>query len=412
MVFLRCESCNLFTLRTMKKTLTALAVMALSGTAMAQVTITGTLATGYKQTKATGTNAITLAAALGGTTIPATTGADASGLGVDTSQVDITVNEDLGGGQKIEAKMALAGADRSGESGNGTVKGRDATLSYTNNSFGRIQLGTVEGAAIHSGIPSAGAPVIDMDGKLFEIKSSNDFISYAAPIGPVIFQYKLSESSKGLGLGLGSAGPSGVTVGQRSSDFALIYAKGPLKLVGAYRSYDNRNSTSMATAEGLTKDNVYAFQAGYDAGFATFGFGYNRATASIGPKVVDMLVGVAVPVGAWTFGMTFGQATASGVADAATSVFPGANAGQQAGFKAAMQLADGTANSVSVGAKYDFSKRTNLSVKYASWTRSGYEQFEAWGARVAAGTAAQNALNEFGYSASANETTILLSHSF
>jgi len=390
----------------MKKTLTALAVLAISGTAMAQVTITGTLATGYKTTKSTGTNAINIPA-LGLNNVPATSGVDASGLGVDTSQIDITVNEDLGGGQKIEAKMALAGADRSGESGNGSVKGRDATLSYTNNSFGRIQLGTVEGAAIHSGIPSAGAPVIDMDGKLFEIKSSNDFISYAAPIGPVIFQYKLSESSKGLGLGKGFSGASGVTMGQRTSDFALVYAKGPLQLVGAYRSYDNRNSTSMATAEGLTKDNVYVLQAGYDAGFATFGFGYNYATASIGPKVADMMVGVAVPYGPWTFGVTFGQATTSGVADVATSALPNAL------FKQAMQLADGTANSVSVGAKYNLSKRTSLAVKYASWTRSGYEQFEAWGAKAVNGTAAAiGALNEFGYSDRANETTILLSHSF
>jgi len=378
---------------------------------MAQVSITGTLATGYKQTKSTGTNAITLSPFLGGEVIRATSGSDASGLGVDTSQIDITVNEDLGGGQKIEVKMALAGADRSGESGNGTVKGRDAVLSYTNNSFGRIQLGTVEGAAIHSGIPSAGAPVIDMDGKLFEIKSSNDFISYAAPIGPVIFQYKLSEGSKGLGLGKGFSGDSGVTVGQRSSDFALVYVKGPLQLVGAYRSYDNRNSVTIATAEGLTKDNVYALQAGYDAGFATFGFGYNYVTASVGPKVADMLVGIAVPVGAWTFGMTLGRATASGVADAASTAFPGANAFQQAGFKAAMQLADGTASSVSVGAKYAISKRTNLAVKYASWTRSGYEQFEAWGARAAAGAAVAG-LNEFGYSDRATETSILLSHSF
>ncbi len=361
---------------------------------------------GYQAAKSTGTSAATLSPFLGGTTFAATPGNDTAGLGVDTTEIYFTATEDLGGGQKVEAKLGLDGATR------GTVGGGDTTLTYTNNSFGRIQLGAVKGDAIHSGIPSAGAPVIDMDGKIFEIRSSSDFISYAAPIGPVIFVYKISESSKGLGLGVGSAGAAGTVVGQRTSDLALVYSSGPVKLVGAYRSYDNRNPTTIANGEGLTKDNVVSFQAGYDAGFANFGFGYNVATASIGPKVDDMLIGVSVPAGAWTFGATFGMAKASGVADAQSTAFPGANANQQQGFKDLMKLADGTANSVSVGAKYDFSKRTNLSVKYATWTRSGYEQFEAWGARVAAGTAAQNALNEFGYTDKASQTSILLAHSF
>ena len=69
-----------------------------------------------------------------------------------------------------------------------------------------------------------------------------------------------------------------------------------------------------------------------------------------------------------------------------------------------MQRADGTADSVSVGVRYDLSKRTNLSLKHATWTRSGYEQFEAFGKT--------NNLGEFGYTDRANETTLLLSHSF
>lgn len=392
----------------MKKTLTALAVMALSGASFAQVTISGTLAMGYKATTSSGTSRV-VHPLFPVVINAATSGADASGLGVDTSEIDFTVNEDLGGGQKIEAKLAFAGADRSGESNTttpGAVTGRDATLSYTNNSFGRIQMGTTMAAAIHSGIPSAGAPVIDMDGKLFEIRTSSDYISYAAPIGPVIFVYKLAESSKGIGLGVGTSGTAGNPVGQRSSDFALVYGKGPLQLVGAYRSYDNRNSATIASADGLTKDTVYVFQAGYDAGVAKFGFGYNYATASIGPKVTDMLLGVSVPVGAWTLGLTLGRAIASGVADAATTVFPSVPAAglSQAHIKSFMQLADGTANSMSIGAKYDLSKRTNLTMRYATWTRSGYEQFEAFGKT--------NNLGEFGYTANANEASILLSHSF
>jgi hypothetical protein len=144
----------------MKKSTIALATLMISGASFAQVTVSGNLAMGYKSTTSG-------------------TGADASGLGVDTSEIVFTATEDLGGGQTVAAKMSLAGADRSGESGNGTVGGRDATLSYTNKSFGRIQFGSTQGVELMNGIPTAGAPVVDMDGKLFPTRTNSDYISYA-----------------------------------------------------------------------------------------------------------------------------------------------------------------------------------------------------------------------------------------
>lgn len=400
----------------MKKTMVTVAMSVVASASHAQVTMTGTLASGYKATSSSGTNAITLGAALGGATLAKVNGKDAAGMGIDTSEIGINAKEDLGGGQTIEAAMKFAGLDRSGEStatsGNGNVTGRDATLTYTNMSFGQIQMGSTQGAAVHSGIPTADAPVIDMDGKLFQIKSNNDFISYAAPIGPVIFQYKQSESSAGIGLGQGSIGDAGTKVGQRTSDYVLVYTSGSLQVVGAYRSYDNRNALTISSSEGLTKDQVYALQLGYDLGVAKLGFGYNVTSATVGPKVQDMLVGVSMPVGSWTLGATYAMATTSGVADANSTVFPGATAGQQAAFKQAMQLADGVASGYSIGAKYSLSKRTALTIKYAAWERSGYEQFEAWGAKVAAGASAVNSLNEFGYAGRNTETSLLLSHTF
>jgi predicted porin len=190
-----------------------------------------------------------------------------------------------------------------------------------------------------------------------------------------------------------------------------VYLKGPLQLVGAYRSYDNRNAVTIATSEGLTKDAAIALQAGYDIGAAKFGLGIVNTTASVGPKVMDLTLGVSVPMGAWNFGATFSRSATSGVADTAASAFPG-GPGADALFKSAMQQADGTATGMSIGAQYNLSKRTNLTVKYATWTRSGYEQFEAWGGAIAAGGSAIANLNQFGYSDAANETTILLSHSF
>lgn len=403
----------------MKKSIIALAALAASGASFAQVTITGTLDMGYRANKATGTSSLTVpnailtggAVLVGSTTFAGSAGGDASGLGVDTSQINISAKEDLGGGQSIEAQMALAGLDRSGESGDGSVKGRDAILTYTNTSFGRVQLGTTEGAAVHSGIPTAGAPVYNMDGALFQKKQNNDFISYAAPIGPLLFQYKLSESQNGLGLGQGSSGPAGTKVDQRTSDFVLAYNQGALTLVGVYRSYDNREKNTIASPLGLTKDNIYGIQAGYDAGVAKFGFGYNTISATVGPKVQDILVGVSAPIGAWTLGATYGMAITSGAADAPVSVFPGGAAA--AFFKSNMQKADGTATGYSLGADYSLSKRTTVQIRYASWVRSGYEQFEAWGARAAGGSAAALlALNEFGYTDRASAAGVYLAHSF
>lgn len=399
----------------MKKTIIAAAILTTGAAAFAQVSVNGSLAYGYLATRSTGTNATNIPL-LGLNNVPAVAGSNAGGMGVNTSEISVTAKEDLGAGHKVEAKMGLAGADRSGEStsaagqtSNGAVTGRDAILTYTNPSAGRFQFGTTRPGAEHSGIPSAGAPVIDMDGKLFQLRSNSDFVSYAVPIGPLFFELKQTESSNGLGEGVGSEGAAGTSVGQRSTDYALAYIKGSVKVVGAYRSYDNRNSTNIATAEGLTKDSVYALQLGYDAGFANFGFGYNAITATVGPKVQNMLAGVSVPYGSWTFGATYAMAITSGVADAPASVFPGG--GAAALFKQGMQRADGTATGFSVGAQYDLSKNTNILMRHASWTRSGYEQFEAWGARAAAGQAVQG-LTEFGYGDRASETSIYLVHNF
>lgn len=378
----------------MKKTLTALAVLAISGTAMAQVTITGSLIMGYKATKSAATGQ-----------------AEASGLGVDTSEIDFAVKEDLGGGQTIVAKMALAGADRSGETGNGSVQGRDATLTYTNMSVGQIELGSTSAVNYFAGIASAGAPVIDFDGKLYETRSSNDYISYTVPVGPVYLQLKHNEASRAIGLGQGSTGSG--ALGQRNNTVSAYYNAGALTLVGAYRIYDNRRPgdplTNFADYSAGTKNDVVNVQASYDFGVAKVGGGYQVANASNGVHVKDALVGVAVPVGAWTFGATFAQSHASDAQSTSAATF---------GFWDLSKY-NGTANGYSLGASYAFSKRTSISAKYAQWTKSGYSQYEAAGAAAAAAggglaslQAAGAVQGAWGFDRTANEATILLSHSF
>lgn len=384
----------------MKKTALVAALATISGAAMAQATITGTIAMGYQQTTSnTGpSSAATAGALFGGTWDPTTaTKADASGFGIDTSSIDFAVAEDLGSGQKIAGKIGFDTVSRGG------VTGGDVKLTYTNNAAGQFELGSAKGTDEMSGIPSAGAPVINMDGKLNEIRTSNDYFSYTVPVGPVYFQYKLSEGSKGLGLGDGSQGSSGVTVGQRNTTLSVAYLKEALQLVAAFRSYDNRNSQTIGTAESLTKDSLVHVEAGYDFGVVRLGFGYTNVKASVGPSVANAMVGLSMPVGAWVFGATFENATTSGIADTPVTAFPASAPLTSANIKTIMSAADGTATGYSLGAQYNLSKHTNLTVKYANWVRSGYEQFEAY---------STEGLGAFGYKARSSQTSILLSHSF
>ena len=108
---------------------------------------------------------------------------------------------------------------------------------------------------------------------------------------------------------------------------------------------------------------------------AKLGFGYAYSKASLGPTVADILVGVNVPMGPVEIGATYAQETVSGIADV-----PAAALG---GFKPVLVAADGVATGWSLGAKYNLSKRTSLKLNFAAWTRSGYEQFEAFGANLA-----------------------------
>ncbi len=307
----------------MKKTLIALAVLAASGASFAQVTITGSLAMGYKATT--------------------TNSSDASGLGVDTSEINFMATEDLGGGMKATAKMGLAGADRSGESGNGTVGGRDASLVLTGG-FGAVALTSVRSADYLSGGVS-GVAGIGFDGKVFGARRIADAISYSVPVGPVslTLQHQENNVASNLaagGLGIGAAGSSA----QRLNVLSVTYAAGKLVANGQYLSYDNRNNAVTST----TADYVTRAAASYDFGMAKLGLGYSQANYSSGGTGKEGLVGVSVPLGAVTVGAQWGQRK---VDDSPVG----------------SPFANGTTNGTGLTAAYALSKRTSVVGTYARW---------------------------------------------
>lgn len=388
----------------MKKTLIALAVLAATGAAMAQVTVTGKLAMGYKATKA-GNNA----------------GTESSGLGVDTSEVYFTAAEDLGRGQKVEAKLGVAGLDRSGESNygktgaNGPATGRDASLTYTNTAFGQIQLATLERPDFFNLVALVDAPVIEMDDKLHEYKKVVDQIRLAVPLGPVIvFLNHIEDYDKptAVGLGVGAAGQTG----QRANQLAAQYKGGPVAAFASYRSYDNRmEGGCVAAAPALalaacpairvTKDSLYNLQASYDAGMARIGVGYQDVSATNGMHQKESMISVAVPLGALTFGAAWSRSDTTDAPN--TSPFLG-------GLWKAKDY-EGSATGYSVGVSYALSKRTSLLARHASWTTSGYVQFEHDAVNAMATLATgKSAFNNAGlnYQNTASESSLLLVHTF
>lgn len=283
----------------MKKTLIALAVLAASGASFAQVTITGSYAYGYEST--------TSAAA-----------GDKSGLGIDTTYVAFAASEDLGGGLKASALMALDGFGR------GTATGGDSNLTLSGG-FGSLSLDNGKGSEYLSG------DYVGMDEKVFSAKTVSDSVTYKTPSFSgftVSLTHAESDATGAVGLGAGAAG---TYTGQRANTIGLSYAAGPLSVNVGVRSYDQQGDKSLARAK-----------ASYDFGVAKLGGGVVQKNLSVGTRT-DSLIGVIVPFGNLTF-----------VADAASRKIDGTTA-------------DSTVNGYGLSAAYALSKRTGVSLTYSNW---------------------------------------------
>lgn len=355
----------------MKKTLIALAVMAVSGASMAQVTITGNYTIGYKQsttspsTAATGsTVAQQVTQGLAGGNGGNATG-ESSGLGVDTSLVTFTAKEDLGGGMNVVAEMSLDGFTR------GTATGGDSSLKLTTG-VGRITLQAYKPADYLSG--SFGVGGAGMDNKVFPARSLKDAIGFDTKLGPVIVSISHQEQgtansvvpNAALGLGQGAAGAANV-VGQRLTSLSGTYIAGGLVANLNYLTYDNRTDN-----QNTSYRDVVRAGAKYDFGSFQVGGGFSTLTTMSGGKLNSAAISAAVPVGALTLGANYATETADGFAI-------------QAGT--ANQNLDQTRNGYGLSANYALSKRTSLIATYVDW--------------LPYGGAKRN-----------NETNLLLSHSF
>lgn len=276
----------------MKKTLIALAALAAT-TAFAQssVTLSGKFGVAFQQA-------------------PGAT----SGLAVTDGDVVFSALEDLGGGLKAAASMAVKVR---GRGATGVVDGRDATVSLMGG-FGSVTLGAVEAGNGIIGRGFAGAPVSLPDGF--------DGSVLSAPANVDWFRYKSPELMPGLTVNYQRVDSIGTPGGGRGALQANVvgadYASGPVSVGLDYTDFsDNTKRTR--------------FSASYDIGVATVGFGFENPRSGNN----QYAAGLKVPMGAITAGLVY------------------AKAGSNKGY--------------GIGANYALSKRTAINVSYGKVDAGG-----------------------------------------
>ncbi len=319
----------------MKKSLVALAVLASAGGAFAQssVTLSGTYAFGFayqKDSKFTGgtENAV-----------------KHSGFGTDTAEIKLTAVEDLGGGLKLSA---LVGAENLARGG--AVAGTDARIDLSGG-FGKVSMGTVESGNGIRPLSQVDAPVLNLEGEVFDKASNIDFVGYQSPSfsglsfglsytdrGPSGTPATTSTAaiSAGQGLGYGSTGP---TDKQPSITANATYGNGPINARIDVTAYTRKDSADVNITNNLS--NRFRVSGNYDLGVVKLGAGFSQLKKTQSAKTVrEAAFGVSAPLGPVTVG----------------------------GYFALQREKDGVRkDGFSVGAKYDLSKRTSISSNVASW---------------------------------------------
>ena len=354
----------------MKKTLVALAVLAASGAAMAQVSITGNFSFGHVTTvqgKADATKATVTS----------------SGFGVQTSEVFFNVKEDLGGGMGLSLKYGLAGLDRSGESlpgqastgapnstngsagaygafgTNGLVTGRNASVTLTT-PVGAITYGTVKIADYLNAQAGLGMNIDDLSdlrGNILLVgRQRRDFLQYDLPVGAFTLSAAHLESGNDLGIADGAQGPNadqvsaalGRSVAQRINVLGAGYSANGLVLNGQYLAYDNNWGPANFGGDGNV-DYVWRAGGNYNFGMAKVGAAIQVINYVRSRKNTQTMLTVAVPLGAIDLGASYALQSVT------DSPLAGVN-GDRDGYL--------------LYAAYNLSKRTAMKFQYADFKTS------------------------------------------
>ncbi|WP_019429844.1 porin [Limnohabitans sp. Rim47] len=322
---------------------------AVSGTAFAQSSVSLTGKFGYAYTDA-----------------KTAAGVKTAGFQATDGDLVAAAVEDLGGGLKANASLALKLRGRGAQAS--VVDGRDATIGLSG-AFGSITAGAIEAGNGIMGLGQAGAPVIGLDGKVLDGAVNVDIVSYTLPTLATGLTLKASVID-GVGdvartKGNISVFAVGYTAGalNLSADFSDYSKYADAAAVGgtylpsasqtltAYAATDTLPSgatvVAAATAAVKAVDNRTRVSASYNLGVATVGLGYQVKSyvTAANKDNKQMTYGVSAPLGAFTVGAVY----ASSKDDGATTKTTGNE----------------------FGVNYAFSQRTSLQVARASWKKTG-----------------------------------------
>lgn len=315
----------------MKKTLVALAAVAVTGGAMAQAVMTGYIAFGYDASTSS-------------------SGATASGMGMDDAEINFAIAEDIDGVGKLTAGMGF------GSGGNGdTATGNDSTIKLTTASGASVTMGTTKGASyLTQGLASAGtAYQWNLSGKLFSSRTKNDAISVKLPLAEGL-SVSVAHSEAAVSSYWTGSGAAGNGTEQRYNTVSVDYASGALAANAGYRSYDNTVASSTSSSNTRNRASV-----SYDLGAAKIGVGYESTQYMYGNTKTDSLVGVNVPLsGALNVGVQMGQQSTSGNDTAANNY---------------------NRNGALLVANYNLSKQTYLVANYYTYDAGGSQNATGYG---------------------------------
>jgi hypothetical protein len=298
----------------MKKTLVALAAVAVAGGAFAQATMTGAIAYGF-ESDTSSSNVTT------------------SGFGMEDAEINFAVSEDIEGLGKLSAGLGLGWGGRSTAA---TANDSNITLTLANGT--KIKMASEKGGEyLTGGIAGAGANFeadLTYTGQLS--RTTNDTVAVTIPVtDAVYFTYKHSEAD--VVIGTGSASNLNTPV-QRYNTGVLGYKAGALVAEGQFRSYDNQVSNSTTYAN--TKNR---FSVSYDLGVAKVGAGVDQTNYTYGNTKTSTLVGATVPVGSLTLGVQMLSVTAAGNSSSSSNY---------------------TRSGLLAGGMYSLSKRTYVTGQY------------------------------------------------
>ena len=299
----------------MKKTLVALAAVAVTGGAFAQATMTGAIAYGF-ESDTTSSNVTT------------------SGFGMEDAEINFAVSEDIEGVGKLSAGLGLGWG---GRATGATANDSNITLTLANGM--KIAMKSARGAEyLTGGVAGAGANYeadLTYTGQLS--RSNNDEVAVSLPIAEGLTA-TVSHKEADVVIGTGSAAVAAVTPAQRYNTGILNYKAGGLVIDGQYRSYDNQVASSSTSAN--TKNRL---SASYDLGVAKIGAGVDTTMYTYGNSKTATLIGLNIPMGSLSLGGQLLTVTASGNSSASSNY---------------------TRSGALAGGMYSLSKRTYVTAQY------------------------------------------------